>query len=161
MVHLYIINLLTNMLESNDLNTLSIEFVAKLFMARTRFRLAMDDRFKPLGVTDAAWRTLFYLEQIGDGVLQKDLARVMGIESAGLVRLLDNLESKALVERRPALQDRRGKTIHLTSHAGTLLLELHGTAAQVRQSLLADVSPADLQTCLTVFNKVLTAVEPT
>jgi MarR family transcriptional regulator for hemolysin len=85
----------------------------------------------------------------------------MGIESAGLVRLLDNLESKALVERRAAVQDRRGKTIHLTNHAGALLLELHGTAAQVRQSLLADVSPADLQTCLTVFNKVLTAMEPT
>jgi MarR family transcriptional regulator for hemolysin len=121
----------------------------------------MDDRFKPLGVTDAAWRTLFYLEQIGDGVLQKDLARVMGIESAGLVRLLDNLESKALVERRAAVQDRRGKTVHLTGHAGALLLELHGAAAQVREGLLADISAAELQTCLTVFNKVLTAAEST
>jgi MarR family transcriptional regulator for hemolysin len=144
-----------------DQDTLRIEFVARLFMARARFRLAMDDRFKPLGVTDAAWRTLFYLEQIGDGVLQKDLARVMGIESAGLVRLLDNLESKALVERRAAVQDRRGKTVHLTGHAGALLLELHGAAAQVREGLLADISAAELQTCLTVFNKVLTAAEST
>jgi MarR family transcriptional regulator for hemolysin len=119
----------------------------------------MDDRFKPLGVTDAAWRTLFYLEQIGDGVLQKDLARVMGIESAGLVRLLDNLESKALVERRPAIQDRRGKTVHLTRHADTLLLELHDASAQVREVLLADISTTDLQTCLTVLNKVLNAAE--
>jgi MarR family transcriptional regulator for hemolysin len=147
--------------ETADLDTPSIEFVAALFMTRTRFRLAMDDRFKPLGVTDAAWRTLFYLEQIGDGVLQKDLARVMGIESAGLVRLLDNLESKALVERRAAVQDRRGKTVHLTSHSAALLLELHGAAAQVRQNLLADISPAQLQTCLTVFNKILTAAEST
>jgi MarR family transcriptional regulator for hemolysin len=149
------------MSQTADLGTLSIDFVAALFMTRTRFRLAMDDRFKPLGVTDAAWRTLFYLEQIGDGVLQKDLARVMGIESAGLVRLLDNLESKALVERRAAVQDRRGKTVHLTIHSGALLLELHGAAAQVRQNLLADISPAQLQTCLTVFNKVLTATELT
>jgi len=31
----------------------------------------------------------------------------------------------------------------------------------VRQNLLADISPAQLQTCLTVFNKVLTATELT
>ena len=97
-----------------------VAFITRLFLARNRYRFAMDDQFKPLGITDATWRTLFYLEQTGDGVLQKDLARVMGIESPGLVRLLDTLEAKDLLIRKPAVNDRRGKTVHLTPQATAL-----------------------------------------
>ncbi|MEX2326817.1 MAG: MarR family transcriptional regulator, partial [Pseudomonadales bacterium] len=68
------------------------QFVISLFNVRNRVRFAMDDAFRPMGITDATWRTLFYLEQTGDGVFQKDLATVMGIEGPSLVRLLDSLE---------------------------------------------------------------------
>jgi len=134
-----------------------VAFVTRLFMARNRYRFAMDDQFKPLGITDATWRTLFYLEQTGDGVLQKDLARVMGIESPGLVRLLDNLEAKDLLERKPAVNDRRGKTVHLTPHATELLAQLHRSAAQVHATLLQGISDAEIQICLVVLDKILIA----
>ena len=50
------------------------QFIAELFHARNRVRFAMDEAFKPAGITDATWRTLFYLEQSGDSVAQKQLA---------------------------------------------------------------------------------------
>ena len=134
-----------------------VAFITRLFLARNRYLFAMDDQFKPLGITDATWRTLFYLEQSGDGVLQKDLARVMGIESPGLVRLLDKLEAKALLIRQPAANDRRGKTVHLTPQAKTLLAELHLSAAQVRAALLADISATEIETCISVLDKILAA----
>lgn len=136
-----------------------VAFITRLFLARNRYRFAMDDQFKPLGITDATWRTLFYLEQTGDGVLQKDLARVMGIESPGLVRLLDTLEAKDLLIRKPAVNDRRGKTVHLTPQATALLAELHLSAAQVRDQLLENISDTEIQTCITVLDKILDAAD--
>ena len=85
-------------------------FVSLLFNARNKVRFAMDDQFKPLDITDATWRTLYFLRQEGDGVQQKELARTMGIEGPSLVRLLDNLSEKKLIERRADLSDRRSET---------------------------------------------------
>ena len=131
------------------------EFVGALFNARNRLRFALDDQFRPLGMTDASWRALFYLEQEGDGVQQKELARVMGIEGPSLVRLLDNLEAKNLIERKPSFEDRRSKTIHLTAESKVQLDVLHETANEVRGGILSDVTDAELETCISVFQKII------
>jgi MarR family transcriptional regulator for hemolysin len=138
-----------------ELEQRRVEFITQLFLARNRFRLAMDEELKPRGITDATWRTLFYLEQQGDGITQKDLALVMGIESPGLVRLLDRLEARHLLERRPDKHDRRAKTVHLTSHANDLLEELHLGAEKVRGALLEDISSDELEVCLRVLEKMV------
>ncbi|MEX0942253.1 MAG: MarR family transcriptional regulator [Pseudomonadales bacterium] len=131
------------------------QFVISLFNVRNRVRFAMDDAFRPMGITDATWRTLFYLEQTGDGVFQKDLATVMGIEGPSLVRLLDSLEDKQLIERRPGQTDRRSKSVHLTRKALKLLDKLHDVADQVRGELLEDISDEEIEHCLLVFQRIM------
>jgi MarR family transcriptional regulator for hemolysin len=131
------------------------DFMSSLFNARNRVRFAMDDQFRPIGITDATWRTLFYLNQAGDGVQQKLLARTMGIEGPSLVRLLDNLEKKNFIERRSSLEDRRSKTIHLTDAARKQLDTLQTIAGQVRKRVLDGISSSDLETCIKVFKKIL------
>ena len=86
---------------------------------------------------------------------QKELARTMGIEGPSLVRLLDNLSEKKLIERRADPSDRRSKTIHLTAQAQPLLEELDQYAREVRSELFAEISDADLQTCVRVFERIL------
>lgn len=135
--------------------SLTQQFVVGLFNTRNRIRFAMDDAFRPLGVTDATWRTLFYLRQTGDGVSQKELANVMGIEGPSLVRLLDSLATKGLVERRPSETDRRSKSVHLTRSAQKVLGELDRVAERVRGEILSDVAPQDLEACLRVFEQIL------
>ncbi len=130
-------------------------FVSLLFNARNRLRFAMDDEFKPMGITDATWRTLYFLRQEGDGVQQKELARVMSIEGPSLVRLLDNLAEKQLIERRTDPGDRRSKTIHLTPQSEPLLAKLDEHARHVREGLLSNITDADIQTCTKVFNQIL------
>ncbi len=132
------------------------EFVALLFNVRNRIRFAMDDEFKPLGITDATWRTLFFLDQTGDGVRQKELANVMGIEGPSLVRLLDSLESKGLIERKPDHRDRRGKSVFLTAEARPLLKKLRKRSALVRERLLREVSDEEIASCLSVFRCIMT-----
>ncbi|MFT7687032.1 MAG: MarR family transcriptional regulator for hemolysin [Candidatus Azotimanducaceae bacterium] len=130
-------------------------FVGLLFNARNRIRFAFDEKFKPKGITDATWRTLFYLRQEGNGVSQKVLARTMGIEGPSLVRLLDSLSDKGLILRKVDNNDRRSKAIHLSSEANKLLTELDRLATEARQEILGDIPQKDIQTCIRVFNKIL------
>lgn len=134
-------------------------FFVTLFNTRNRLRFRMDDAFRPLGITDATWRTLFYLEQTGSGVSQKQLADVMGIEGPSLVRLLDSLQSHDLIERRPSETDRRAKSLHLTKSAQNLLVELHEIATQVRTELLEHIDDKELTICLDVFDRILLAAD--
>ncbi len=66
------------------------------------------------GLTDATWRPLAYVGKLGDGVRQKELATALSIEGPTLVRLLDNLERRGLIERREDETDRRARGIYLT-----------------------------------------------
>jgi len=135
------------------------QFLITLFNTRNRVRFAMDEAFRPLGVTDATWRTLFYLEQTGSGVLQRELAAVMGIEGPSLVRLLDSLEAKKLIERKTSAVDRRAKAVHLTQRADSLLETLHEVAARVREEILSEISDAQIEECMNVFASILSAAD--
>lgn len=130
-------------------------FTALLFNARNRIRFAFDDKFKPLDITDATWRTLYFLRQSGDGVQQKVLANTMGIEGPSLVRLLDNLSEKGFIERRSDPNDRRSKTIHLTPAVEPLLAQLDKNAAEVRREIFEGIDKQDVQTCIRVFEQIL------
>jgi len=79
----------------------------------------------------------------------------MGIEGPSLVRLLDNLSAKNLIVRKTDKEDRRSKSIHLSTSAHALFEELDRLALEARQELLGDISASDLQTCIQVFEKIL------
>lgn len=131
------------------------DFVFKLFRARNKMRLELDSVFKPLGVTDATWRVLFFLYKSSEDIMQKDLANELGIEGPTLVRLLDKLEDQDLIVRKLAVHDRRGKTVHLTDSAEPVLSQLLDIAASTRTRILADISDEDLETCVRVLDRIL------
>lgn len=118
------------------------------------WRQTLDRRLRPLGLSQATWRTLFHLERRGEGISQRALAELMGIEGPSLVRLLDSLERDDLVERRPAVHDRRANTLHLTAKARPLLAALHRVADEVRNELLGGVDESELQ----IATQVLLAI---
>lgn len=131
------------------------DFVFKLFRARNKMRLELDAVFKPLGVTDATWRVIFFLYRATEDIMQKDLANELGIEGPTLVRLLDKLEEQDLIVRKPAVHDRRGKTVHLTDSAEPVVSQLLDIAVSTRKRILADVSDEDLEACVRVFDRIL------
>lgn len=136
------------------------DFVFKLFRARNKMRLELDLVFKPLGVTDATWRVLFFLYNTTRDIMQKDLANELGIEGPTLVRLLDKLEQQDLIVRKPAVHDRRGKTVHLTDSAEPVMSQLLDVAVSTRTRLLADISDEDLEICVSVLDRILERTTP-
>ena len=133
------------------------DFILKIFRLRNRIRLELDALFKPLGITDATWRVLFFLHGQGMGIMQKDLARELGIEGPTLVRLLDRLEEQKLIVRKPAPHDRRGKTVHLTDAAEPVITQLEDISKASTNKLLDSISDQDLDICLSVLNRLLAA----
>jgi MarR family transcriptional regulator for hemolysin len=112
-----------------------------------RMRQAVDGEMRLIGLTEATWRPLMYVRALGDGVRQKELATAMSVEGPSLVRLLDNLERRGLIERREDESDRRARGIHLTRAGRELAVRAARIGNDLQSRLLAGVPQADLETC--------------
>lgn len=135
-------------------------FAIELARLARWWRARLDEKLRPTGLTQAKWVALFHLLHGGDGINQKDLAIHIGIEAPTLVRLLDSLEERGLIERQPDTTDRRAKTIHLTDAGALVLADLQDLAKELRIELLAGVSDSDLRACIRVFDTIM-APDPT
>lgn len=124
-----------------------------------RWRKLLDERLKDLGVTQARWTTMVYLQQGGEGLTQRELARLMAIENPTLVRLLDSLEQQGLIERRPCPNDRRARRLHLTSDGTEFMNVLTERAARLREEMLDGISDEDIESAVKVFHKIMENAE--
>jgi MarR family transcriptional regulator, transcriptional regulator for hemolysin len=81
------------------------------------WRYEMNLLLKPFGLNLSMRQVLVQLHRHPEGLMQKELARKLGIEEPTLARLLDQLEKKEWVKRIPCSDDRRCKHSKLTSKA--------------------------------------------
>jgi MarR family transcriptional regulator for hemolysin len=121
--------------------------------ART-WRLKLDARLKPIGLSQAKWRTLLHLYLADEVLTQAEIAARLGIEEPTLVNLLHRLEQGGWVARRNASHDRRCKTVHLGKRAHRIIARINAAADKLRHELLADIPKAELQTCMEVLARI-------
>ncbi len=86
---------------------------------RTRF----DQRARAYGMTRAQWVILARLQR-QPGISQNEMATICEVEPITVGRLVDRLESRGLVERRPDPTDRRIRRLHLLPAAEPILAEI-------------------------------------
>jgi MarR family transcriptional regulator for hemolysin len=127
---------------------------SQLGIAARHWRARMDQRLAPLGLTHAKWVPLRYLSYAGGSLPQRTLVELTGIEGPSLVRVLDELERRGLVERRDSDADRRTKTVHLTDKAAPIIGEIVQRADGLREEVLDGISEEDIA----VFRKVLAQI---
>ncbi|MBC8716602.1 MULTISPECIES: MarR family winged helix-turn-helix transcriptional regulator [Brucella/Ochrobactrum group] len=132
---------------------LSAELIDAMAKVNRRLRTVFDARVKQRGLTLARARTLLTLiEQ--EGLYQKELAEVLEIENATMVRLIDGLERQAFVERQAVAGDRRAKRIVMTKEGKELAQQVVDLAVEVRADLLEGISDDELNTALKVMHKM-------
>jgi MarR family transcriptional regulator, transcriptional regulator for hemolysin len=102
-------------------------------------RKRFEQRARDLGLTRSQWQTLAYLSQ-NEGIHQGGLADILEIEPITLVRILDKLEARGLVERRQHAADRRIWLLFLTPEAHPLLAEIRGIGEATRAEALTGIS---------------------
>jgi MarR family transcriptional regulator for hemolysin len=144
-----------------------IDFGFDVARLARRLRQAVDAELRAFGLTEATWRPLAYVGRLGGGVRQKELATALSLEGPSLVRLLDSLERRGLIERREDESDRRARGIHLTRAGRDLAVRVAKVGSEIQSRLLAKVPAADLEICQRVLATIErgldedTAAEPT
>jgi MarR family transcriptional regulator for hemolysin len=107
-------------------------------------RLDADKRARCHGMTRAQWAILIWLER-QPGLSQKELAELLEVEPITVARLIDRLEARGMVERRPDPRDRRIWRLHLREPAFPVLREIDRERADILQTLAQGVDAATLQ----------------
>lgn len=137
----------------------ALDFGFRATRISRRLRQLVDSELAAYGLTEATWRPLAYVGRLGAGVRQSELAAALGLEGPSLVRLLDNLERRGLIERREHKSDRRVRGIYLTPSGRELQRRVTSISDGVQQRLLAAASPADLAACGRLFSLIEKALE--
>ena len=123
------------------------------------WRLKLDERLKPMGLSQAKWRTLLHLSVAPGPLTQSEIAARLGIEEPTLVTLLHRLEHDRWVTRKNAAHDRRCKTVHLGRRAQRVITEISAEAFKLRHELLDDIPVSELRTCMRVLAKICQKAE--
>lgn len=123
------------------------------------WRQRLDDQLKPLGMSQARWRTLLHLSIADEPITQAELASRLGVEEPTLVNLLHRLEEAGWLKRIDSPHDRRCKTVKLQPRATRIINEINRTATKLRTELLTGVSASELETCIRVLERVCAKAE--
>jgi DNA-binding MarR family transcriptional regulator len=93
-------------------------------------RVDADKRARAHGMTRAQWGILIWLDR-QPGISQKELAELLEVEPITVARLIDRLELRGMVERRPDPKDRRIWRLHLCPEAQAMLREINHQRAAI------------------------------
>ena len=125
------------------------------------WRQKLDERLKPMGLSQAKWRTLMHLSLAGDALTQAEIAARLGVEEPTVVTLLHRLERENWITRTNSALDRRCKMVLLGRRAQRVIAEINSSASTLRHELLADIPNSDLQKCMKVLTRIRDRAEKT
>ncbi len=118
-------------------------------------RKRFEQNAKQLGLTRSQWHTLAYLN-LNEGIHQAGLAELLDIEGITLVRILDKLEERGLIERRPHPTDRRIRLLFLCDTARPMIAKMREIGDLTRGEALAGLSAEDREFLLSALTVMKT-----
>src|SRR3984885_9119122 len=108
-------------------------------------RVDADKRARAHDMTRAQWGILIWLER-QPGLSQKELSEILEVEPITVARLIDRLEARGMVERRPDPKDRRIWGLPLCPPAPPVMLEIDRQRALMRDLLTDGLADATIET---------------
>ncbi len=110
---------------------------------------------EPLGLTVIEWYILRSLYE-QDGQHASELARAVGRAATSFTPILDKLQNKDMIERRPDASDRRAVRIYLTSKGNSQREQILASADQVDTRIRKSVSAGDFKGFQSVLSNLQT-----
>ena len=118
-------------------------------------RTYMDKVMKPLGLTRSQYWVIVNLTRHGgNGMVQTELAQFMTVGKVTLGRLIDRLEQRGYVERKPDPADRRAKRILLSKQGRKLVKKIQQIAEQANEDILQGITDQEIQNAENILYKM-------
>lgn len=107
----------------------------------------------PFGIAIEQRATLEIIKFETD-VTQTIIANILGKDKTTICRTLNALEKKGFITRNDSHNDKRSKTIQLTSEGEEILQQTHTTISAFRQQLNDKLSPEELASLFNSLDKL-------
>lgn len=119
---------------------------------------SVEKRLAPGGLTNAQWLPIYKI-YIGEATTVAELARQSQMDAGAMTRLLDRLETKGLLRRVRATEDRRVVQLELTPEGQQLASEVPAVLAEVMNAHLAGFSKTEWQALKGYLRRMLANAE--
>ena len=94
-----------------------------------------------------------------DGPTQQEVGQFLRIPPSSLVTILDELETRGALDRRPHPTDRRAHVLTLTPDGRRLLGQAMASALTLEEELCADLEPGERAVLLGLLSKVAATLD--
>jgi MarR family transcriptional regulator, lower aerobic nicotinate degradation pathway regulator len=89
------------------------------------------------------------------GIDATRLSAVIAFDRSTLGNVIERLEAKRIVERRPAREDKRVKLLHLTRSGATLLRNIMPSVDRAQARMLQPLKPADRKVLMALLSQLV------
>jgi len=132
-------------------------------IGKTQWRLkaALDEEIRRNGleVTSEQWMVILFVQR-DPGISQAEVARRTMKDKTNITRMLDVLERRGLIERKPHPEDRRAYRLFLTPAGRRVFEQLERAAESVNRRGREGISAAELKMLERVCRQIWNNLEP-
>src|SRR5258708_6072667 len=89
------------------------------------------------------------------GIDATRLSAVIAFDRSTLGSVIERLQAKALIERKPSREDKRVKLLHLTKSGAALLREIMPPVDRAQARMLQPLKPADRKTLMALLTQLV------
>lgn len=133
-------------------------FLRQIAVTGQLMRNFADQRLKAFDLTVEQLQLLKQL-QVAVGTPQNHLGEVAAKSPANVTRILDRLERKKRVERRPNPKDRRSSLVYLTPEGERLQRQVFSLFQGLRRHLMAGVEEKDRDRAVLVLGAIIANIK--
>lgn len=111
------------------------------------------ERMAPFGLRPVDFSVLSLIAH-NPGITSRQLCNALGILPPNLVGMINSLEKRALVLRKPHPRDGRAMGLHLAPAGEKIMREAEPTAAKLEAEVAQRLTPTELKTLIKLLKKV-------
>ena len=130
----------------------SVAYLMRRILAATSAEVERE--LEPSGLTNAQWVPLLKLS-MGSASTVAELARGCQLDTGGMTRLLDRLETKGLVRRVRSSEDRRVVNLELTDEGRVAAKTIPAILCGVQNAHMRGFTPQEWQTLKALLRRIL------
>lgn len=130
----------------------------RLKRAYNTLRSDMLVRLEPLGLRITTFSSLLLVVQ-NAGLRQSELASALDIKTSNMVAIIDDLENRKWIKRKPVPTDRRAIALFATTAGKSVCKKAEALTFENEETLLKKLTSAELNTLSTLLHKIESAAE--